>query len=63
MIVIIKQLLALKLKGHSLTEFEHQLLESSTRWLATRLLIRNALLQTSLVRVERDLDELQERSA
>ena len=63
MMVIIKQLLALKLKGHALTEYEAQLLESSTRWLATRLLIRNALLQTSLVQVERDLDELRERSA
>lgn len=63
MIVIIKQLLALKLKGHILTEYESQLLESSTRWLATRLLIRNALLQIPLAQVERDLDELRERSA
>ena len=63
MIVIIKQLLALKLKGYTLTEFEHQLLESSTRWLATRLLIRNAMLQIPLAQVERDLDELRERSA
>ena len=57
---IIKQLLELKLRGNALTEFEVQLLEASTRLLATRCLLRNCLLQSALIKVERDLDELKD---
>lgn len=62
MLVLLHQLLALKLKGHTLTEYEAQLLEAASRLFTTRCNIRNTLLQSSLIQVERELDELKERS-